>query len=142
MGTTGTVVFVCDHGSGKSLIAAEHFRRLAARRGLNVGPTSLGIEPDAEVPPKVVQGLLEDGIDVRGYRPRRLTGGELATASCVISFGCDLGALAPPGLVVERWDDVPAVREDFRAARDLIVARLARVLAKCEVPPKAPLAQL
>lgn len=142
MGTPRNVVFVCDHGSGKSLIAAEHFRRLAAGRGLDVDATSLGIEPDAEVPPRVVKGLLEDCIDVRGYRPRRLTGEALATASYVVSFGCDLGALAPPGLRVERWDDAPAVREDFRAARDLIVARLPRLLANCEVPPKAPLAQL
>lgn len=140
MGTSCNVVFVCDHGSGKSLIAAEHFRRLAAGRGLDVRVTSVAPDPDAEVPPKVVKGLLEDGIDVRGYRPRRLTGEELATASHVISFGCDLGALAPPGLTVERWDDVPAVREDFKAARDLIVARLPRLLGECEVPRKSPAA--
>ncbi len=140
MGATRTIVFVCLHGSGKSLIAAEHFRRLAAGRGLDVGATSVAPDPDPEVLPKVVQGLLADRIDVRGYRPRRLTREELAGASRVISFGCDLGDLAPPGITVERWDDIPEVRADFTVARDFIVARLPRLLAEFEAPPKSPAA--
>ncbi len=58
MGEPRTVVFVCLHGSGKSLIAAEHFRRFAAQRGLDVRTASAGPDPDPEVPPKVIQGLL------------------------------------------------------------------------------------
>ena len=38
----------------------------------------------------------------------------------------------PPGLTIERWDDVPAVSENFKAARDAIVARLPRLLAECQ----------
>jgi len=134
MRATRTIVFVCLHGSGKSLIAAEHFRRLATERGLDMHATSAGPDPDREVPLKVVQGLLGDGIDVRGYRPRRVTGEELATASHVVSFGCDLSDLTPPGLTVERWDEVPAVSEDFNAARDVIVARLTQLLNEYEDP--------
>ena len=133
---TATAVFVCLHGSAKSLIAAEYFRRLAARRGLDVRATSAGIEPDADIPPNVMKGLLRDGIDVRGCRPRRITAEELASASHVVSFGCDLGTVGPPGLAVERWDDVPAVSADFDAARDAIVARLERLLAEWETPPR------
>ncbi len=132
MGTTRIIVFVCLHGSGKSLIAAEHFRRLAVQLGQDVHATTAAPDPDAEVPPKVVQGLLADGINVRGYRPRCVTREELATASHVISFGCDLGDLVPPGVMVERWDDVPEVRRDFRVARDAILARLPALLAKSE----------
>ncbi len=134
MGTTRTIVFVCVHGSGKSLIAAEYFQRLAAQRGLDIRAKSVDPDPDPEVPPKVVQGLLEDGIDVRGYLPRRVTRQELKGASHVVSFGCDLGDLAPPGLTVERWDDIPEVRVDFNAARDVIVARLPQLVAKFEHP--------
>jgi hypothetical protein len=39
--------------------------------------------------------------------------------------------VAPPGLARERWDGVPAVSDDFRTARDAIVARLARLLDEC-----------
>ena len=52
-----------------------------------------------------------------------MTADELRNAWRVISFGCDLEALAP-GVRVERWDDVPAVSENYRLARDAIVARL------------------
>lgn len=132
MAATYTMVFVCLHGSGKSLIAMEHVRQLAAQRGMDVLATAAGIDPDPEIPPKVVKGLLEDGIDVRRHRPRRVTQEELANAWHVVSFGCDLGDVAPPGLTIECWDDVPAVSEDFNVARDVIVARLPQLLAACE----------
>ncbi len=66
---TPRVVFVCLHGSAKSLIAAEHFCRLAAQQGLDVRATSAGTDPDPEIPLHVIEGLLADGIDVRGRRP-------------------------------------------------------------------------
>lgn len=72
--------------------------------------------------------LHEDGIDVRGLHPHRVTPTDLERASRVVTFGCDLGDLAPPGLAIERWDDVPAVSEDSNKARDVIVAHLPRLL--------------
>lgn len=125
------VVFVCLHGSAKSLMAAEYFRRLAAQRGLQVA----GIHPDPDVPAHVLRGLLGDGIDVRGRRPSPVSREELANAWRVVSFGCDLAPMAPPGLAVERWDDIPAVSQDWNAARDAILARLALLLAECEGRP-------
>ena len=128
MTTTRTVMFVCLHGSAKSLIAAEYFRHLAATRGMPAQALSAGVEPDSEVPPKVVAGLLEDGIDVRGRQPRQVTAEELRGAWHVVSFGCDLSGLLPPGASVERWDDIPAVSENFRVARDVIVSRVVQLL--------------
>jgi len=120
------IVFVCLHGAAKSVIAAAWCRRLAEERGLRLRATSAGTEPDPGVPPKVVAGLLADGLDVRGHRPRAVDSGELAAAARVVSLGCDLGGVfAGP---VERWDDVPAVSEDFAAARDAIVARVRRLV--------------
>jgi len=131
---TPTVVFVCLHGSAKSVIAAEHFRRLAAERGVDVEAVSAGTEPDSEIPPKVVQGLLAGGIDVRGRRPHRVTRADLESASRVITFGCDLGDLAPAGLAIERWDDVPLVSEDFTRAQDAILTRVSRLFDECATP--------
>jgi protein-tyrosine-phosphatase len=117
-------VFVCLHGSAKSIIASEHLRRLAAARGLDLEVGAAGTEPDAEIPARVVQGLLGDGIDVRGVAPRPATPAALARASRVIVFGCDVTGLAPAGARVERWDDVPAVSDDYGRARDVIVGRV------------------
>jgi len=131
---TPTVVFVCLHGSAKSVIAAEHFRRLAAERAVDVDAVSAGTEPDSEIPPKVVQGLLAGGIDARGRRPHRVTRADLESASRVITFGCDLGDLAPAGLAIERWDDVPLVSEDFTRAQDAILTRVSRLFDECATP--------
>ena len=125
-----TVVFVCLHGSAKSLIAAEHFTRLAVERGVAARATSAGVEPDPEIPPKVIDGLLQDGIDVRGRQPRPVAAGELARARRVISFGCELGPLVPLGIPVERWDDVPAVSENYGVARAAILARVEQLFGR------------
>jgi arsenate reductase (thioredoxin) len=127
---TPSVLFVCLHGSAKSVIAAEHFRRLAAARGVTVAAVSAGLEPDDAVPPRVAQGLLADGIDVRAFRPRRPTAADVEQATAVVAFGCDLGELAGRARRVVRWDDVPAVSEDFGKARDVIVARLTALLTE------------
>ena len=110
------------------MIAAEHFNRLAHARGLALRAESLGVEPDAEVPPPVVAGLAVDGVDVRGYAPRKLTADGVACARHIVSFGCDLDATFSRRVRVERWDDLPMVSDGFQAARDAIVARVERLL--------------
>ncbi len=137
MEPTRSVVFVCLHGSAKSLIATEYFRRLALQRGLDICAISAGTHSDLEIPHNVIEGLLKDRIDVRGRVPRQATREVLTKAFRVVSFGCDLGDMAPPGLAVERWDDVPAVSEDFSAARDVIVSHVHRLLPECEDSPNS-----
>ena len=130
--TEETVLFVCLHGAAKSLVAATHLRRLAAERGVKLRAEFAGTEPDAELSAAAVTGLLAEGIDVPKERPRRVTEGDVRRASRVVSFGCDLGALAP-GVAVERWDDVPAVSENYGTARDVIVSRLPALM---EIDPR------
>jgi protein-tyrosine-phosphatase len=121
------VVFVCLHGSAKSVIAAEHFNRLADARGLELHAESAGIEPDADLPEHVIKGLASDGIDVRGYRPRAVSAEVIERASHIVSFGCDL-IVARPSAYVEQWTDVPMVSDGFVPARNAIVARVEQLL--------------
>lgn len=121
------VLFVCLHGGAKSLIAASHLERLARERGIRIHAEFAGTDPDPGLTPAAVVGLQAEGIAVRAQRPRHVTADDVRHASRVVSFGCDLGALAP-GVPVERWDDVPAVSENYRAARDVIVSRLPALL--------------
>src|SRR5881394_2303588 len=107
------ILFVCLHGSAKSLIAAEHLNRLAQARGTPLRGESVGIEPDAAVPPRVVAGLAEDGIDVRGYTPCQASADRLALAARVVSFGCDVSTMVPVSTPVEQWDDVPMVSDGY-----------------------------
>ena len=52
---------------------------------------------------------------------------DLATATRVVSFGCDVTPAR--GQRVEQWD-VPAVSEGYAAARDRIVANVERLVGE------------
>jgi arsenate reductase len=123
------IVFLCPHGAAKSVIAAAYCRQLADQWGVPLHVTSAGTEPDAQVAPAVVTLLRTEGIDVADHRPRRVTAEELAIASRIISLGCDLGDLARPGMLIERWDDVPPPSENLLAARDRIRAYVEQLVA-------------
>ena len=125
--STPTVLFVCLHGAAKSVLAAAHFQRLADQRGLGMRADFAGTEPDPVIAPRVLQELRTEGIDLGARRPSRVTPDAMARAWRVVSFGCDLEGVAPGARIV-RWDDVPAVSEDYDTARAAIDARLARLL--------------
>ena len=122
------IVFVCLHGSAKSLIAAEHWNRLAAAHGVAVHAESMGVEPDAKVPPAVVAGLSLDGIDVKGYVPRCVDADRLTDAAVVVSFACDLTSIGRGARRIENWNDMPMVSDGYVTARDAIVARVESLL--------------
>jgi protein-tyrosine-phosphatase len=124
MSQSRLIAFVCLHGAAKSLVAAEFCKRLGAKNGLSLEATTSGPEPDPEIPAVVVAGLGADGIDVSGRRPERVSRQDLAKASHIVSFGLDLAGLAPKGVAIERWDDCPAVTEDYAKARTYIVTRV------------------
>jgi hypothetical protein len=121
-----SVLFVCLHGAAKSALAASQFERLAGARGLGVRARFAGLEPDPEIAPRVVKALAAEGVDLGRRRPRRVSEADVAAATRVVAFGCDVPV--PAGTPVERWDDVPAVSEDYERARAAIDARVARLV--------------
>ena len=123
-----TVLFLCPHAAAKSVLAKAEFERLAAARGLAVQADAAGTDPDPATNPAVVAALAADGIDVSSHRPRRVTGDELTGAWRVVSLGCDVGAIAPIDLAIDRWDDVPPVSADLPVAREAIRRRVAALI--------------
>jgi protein-tyrosine-phosphatase len=129
-----TVAFVCLHGSAKSLIATEHMIRLARARGAAFTATTSGPEPDAEVPPHVIEGLLKHGVDAGHRVPEKVSAKALAQASHIVSFGCDLKNLGLVGedRVIEQWDDCPAVIDDFEIAYAFITKRVEQLFDRLD----------
>jgi arsenate reductase (thioredoxin) len=125
-----TLLFLCPHGAAKSIMAAAYCRQLVAQHGLDLDVTSAGTEPDAAVAPAVVELLRTEGLDVAHDRPRAVSRAELAAAFRVISMGCDVGDLAPPGTIVEQWNDLPSPSQDLIAARDVIYAHVERLISE------------
>lgn len=123
MKTNSTIIFVCEHGAAKSVIAAAYFNKLAHERGLNFMALARGTNPDPELSPKTVLGLQQDGLVPTEITPQMLSQQEVDLAQRIISF-CDLPAEYQQKSIVERWEDVPPVSEDYEKARDAILARL------------------
>jgi len=124
------VAFVCLHGSAKSLIAAEYFNRLAKEKSLPMRATTSGPEPDPEVPGNAVEGMRSRGIDVKSYKPAVISTEGLKDADLVVSFACDAGRKLALGKAEERWDDCPAVSDDFDIAWDFITGRVDQLIGR------------
>jgi protein-tyrosine-phosphatase len=127
---TRTVVFVCQHGAAKSVIAAARLEQLAQEAGVPVHALARGTEPDPEVYASTVEGLLAEGVDVRAWRPQPTQPEEFATAWRVVSLGpelAELGLAAEQGEQGEHWS-VPAVSDGFAPADAAITSRVATLL--------------
>lgn len=119
------VLFVCEHGSVKSPIAREHFRRIAARRGIAVRVTSRGVSPHEDVSPQLAQALAAEGIDPRREPLTALSRADLTDADVIAAFN-PIPAALTAGLTLDLryWLDVPGMNADYVAARPRMLAHL------------------
>src|SRR6266404_5127137 len=118
------VVFVCEHGSVKSLIATAYFNRRAQERGLAYRAVARGTAPEPLVPGPVRQGLQTDGFDVSEFAPRLFTSSDVDDASLVVSFDQDVAKTVGGRARHFRWDNLPAVLADYALGRDEIVTHV------------------
>jgi len=125
------ILFVCEHGSAKSVIAAAYFNKLAGEMGLNLKAVARGTHPDQELSPKAVQGLLEDGLQPTESTPQNILPVEAESARRIIAF-CELPMEFKQVSMTEQWDDVPPVSENYQTARDAIVEHLNRLMVELE----------
>jgi len=110
------ILFLCQHGGAKSVVAASHFNRLAAERGLPFVATAAAAEDAYDAVPTPVAGYLQrEGFDVRGLEPHHVAPEEIERAARIITIGCNLSGES--GTVVsDRWDEVPAASEDLEGS--------------------------
>src|SRR5450631_987574 len=79
------VVFVCEHGTVKSLVAKEYFNREAKVGGLAYRAIARGTVPEPTVPTAVSDGLRKDGFDVSAFAPRKIEASDADRASLIVS---------------------------------------------------------
>lgn len=116
------IIFVCEHGAAKSIIAATFFNQIAKQRGLNLTAIARGTAPDLELSEQTINGLSSDGLTPAESSPKNLSSQEVESAQSIVSF-CELPKEFEQ-IVVERWEGIPAVSEDYNRARDAIIERL------------------
>lgn len=123
-----TILFVCEHGAAKSILAAAYFNHLAHAQNLPFQAIARGTNPDKAITSQTAQGLKMDGVEIGDLKPQLLSPYDLANATQIVTF-CELPAkydLKPD----ERWSDVPPVSEDYATARNAIVTHLNEFIGK------------
>lgn len=120
---TQTVLFVCEHGAAKSVVAAAHFNRLAAQRGLPFRAISRGTAPDPGVPGPIASGLATEKLSLPGgFKPTAVDPTDVAGASKVVTFDVTLTVKEPSRL--SRWDKMPAFSDGYGPASAAIAAKV------------------
>src|SRR5580765_5159506 len=114
-----TVVFVCEHGAAKSVIATAYFNKIAAERGLRARATYRGVNPQADLSVSAMKGLKEDGLRVDEHKPSAIDQSDVDGASVIFAIGCTLPASASASGKAGSWDDVPDDR-GYGPTRDAI----------------------
>ena len=126
-----TVIFACVRNAGRSQMAAAYFGKLAnpaKARALSAGTT-----PGDRVHPEVVAVMQEEGIDLSGARPQKLTSELAAEAQLLITMGCGDECPYVPGLRRDDWpledpkgkpiERVRVIRDDIRARVEALIVR-------------------
>ena len=126
-GAPPRIVFVCEHGAAKSLIAAAYFNKLAAERGLSVRATFRGVDPQDDLSVRAVAGLKQDGVPIPEGRPTAIGAADVAAATHIFAVGCALPRVAAESGKAASWDDVPDDK-GYEGMRDAIVRHVTAFL--------------
>ena len=123
-----TILFVCEHGAAKSVIASAYFNKLAMERGLKYRAIFRGTNPDPTLAPAAEKGLKGDGIDPKGWKPQLITKQDMNAAARIVALGCAIPEKDTVSGKLTEWNDIPSVSQNYDVARDDIVKRVQRLV--------------
>ncbi len=126
-----TVVFVCEHGSSKSVVAAELFNRTAQERGVSLRAVSRAVSAEtreSKVPPGLVRSLSADGFNVGTFEPQALAEQEASSAVRVVVMNYDGKVESAGNAKVEHWNELPGVITQYDNAKKEMSSRIDALL--------------
>ena len=81
------------------------------------------------VPVTVVDGLRQDGIDVAGFKPLKVSAADVSKSQRVILIDAALPDSAQQqDVAMESWNDVPRVSGNFPAARNMLKQQIEKLM--------------
>lgn len=127
-----TVVFVCEHGAARSLIAAKYFERMSKQNGLNANIIFRGVSPDSVLHKGSKAGLIQDGFVMNKYeKPQAFVDEDAKKADLIVAIDCELPASFDNYVdKVVSYEGVPPIDKDYGLARDTIIRISDDVLLK------------
>jgi arsenate reductase (thioredoxin) len=124
------IVFVCEHGAAKSVIAAEYFNRLAKERGLEWQAVCRATFPDSTLSAATRSGLKSDNIQPNS-NPKKLTLLDTAGVERIILF-TPLPADFRTSIPIEHWSSIQNIDAAYSLRRDAIIKQLNILLDNLE----------
>jgi arsenate reductase (thioredoxin) len=131
MGQEKKIIFVCEHGAAKSVIAASYFNKLAKERNLDYVAECRGTFPDSVVSPGVKEGLTNDKVFDPTTKPRKLVIGDTVSVERIILF-TPLPSDINTTIKTENWSNIQNVDADYEKRRDAIVKKINELLDSLE----------
>lgn len=129
-----TIVFLCEHGAAKSVIAAAYFNKLAAERHLPFHAIARGTAHQDELSTSAVAGLKKDGIAFPNDKPKLLSREDAKKAVRVVAFCPVPDSLA--NKPVQKFD-VPAPSDGYDKSRDEILKHVRDLIDQLAATPAA-----
>jgi len=131
------IVFVCEHGAAKSVVATAYFNKLAAERKLPYRATFRGTSPQDDLSVRAVAGLKADGVAVPSGKPSAISDKDVAGATHIFAIGCTLPDDARASGKAADWSDVPD-DQGYPPMRDAIVRHVKQLLDELQRSGKKP----
>jgi arsenate reductase len=132
-----SIVFVCEHGAAKSVVATAYFNKLAAERGLPYRATFRGTTPQDNLSVRAVEGLKADGVAIPNGKPAAIGDQDIADATHIFAIGCTLPEAAQRSGKTADWSDVPD-DQGYAPMRDAIVRHVKQLLDELQGSRKNP----
>ena len=124
------VVFVCEHGAAKSVIAADYFNKLASERGLNYEAVCRATAPDSTLNSATRAGLKADNIQ-QNKSPQKLALTDTVNVNRIILF-TPLPNNYHTGIPIEDWSGTQNIDASYSQRRDAIIKKINALLDSLE----------
>lgn len=124
------ILFVCEHGAARSVIASAYFNKIAKEQGLDYRAIFRGTDPETSLTSATGKGLQQDGFDIRQWRPRMVSDQDVSNANEIITFDCKVPGLNKSTKTVEEWNGVPPISQDYGVARTAIVEKVEKFISR------------
>jgi arsenate reductase (thioredoxin) len=121
------VVFVCEHGAAKSVIAAAYFNKMAKERNLDYEAVCRGNVPDSVVSQSAKEGLTQDAILDVSVQPTKLSALDTIATERIILF-TKLPRDFDTKIETEDWSGIKNIDADYKQRRDAIIKNINTLL--------------
>jgi arsenate reductase (thioredoxin) len=125
------IIFVCEHGAAKSVIAASYFNKMAKERNLDYVAECRGTFPDSVVSPGVKANLTKEKVFDPNTKPRKLTIADTTNVERIILF-TTLPQELKTDIKTENWSAIQNVDADYEKRKSAIVKKINELLDSLE----------